>query len=60
MGDFNEIVNISNMRGTNNKAQQQILNDFQEALEDCQLCELGFSGPKYTWSNGREGVALTK
>jgi hypothetical protein len=29
-------------------------------LEDCQLCDLGFKGVKYTWSNGRFGGEFTK
>jgi len=24
-------------------------------LEDCNLSDLGFSGPKYTWCNGKYG-----
>jgi hypothetical protein len=36
------------------------MNDFQKALEDGQLCNLGFEGNIYTWNNGREGVAFTK
>lgn len=26
---------------------------FRSTLEDCRLCDLGFSGPKFTWSNCR-------
>lgn len=29
------------------------MEDFQDALEDCRLHDLGFKGPKYTWNNGR-------
>ena len=36
------------------------MDDFQRALEDCQLCDLGFKDPKFTWNNGREGEAFTK
>jgi hypothetical protein len=42
-----------------NRARREMV-DFQEALEDCQLCDLGFKGPKYTWNNQREGAAFTK
>ncbi|XP_041011369.1 uncharacterized protein LOC121255158 [Juglans microcarpa x Juglans regia] len=28
---------------------------FREVLMDCSLQDVGFYGPKYTWSNGREG-----
>ena len=33
---------------------------FQKALEDCDLADLGYHGPKYTWSNCREGGDFTK
>jgi hypothetical protein len=26
---------------------------FQQALDDCRLFDLGFSGSKFTWFNGR-------
>jgi hypothetical protein len=29
------------------------MEDFQRALEDCRLHDLGFKVPKYTWNNGR-------
>lgn len=47
------------MKGGAKRARRQ-MTDFQEALEDSQLCDLGFKGPKYTWNNGREGEAFTK
>ena len=28
---------------------------FQRVLEDCGLYDLGFMGPKFTWTNGRSG-----
>jgi hypothetical protein len=33
---------------------------FKEALEDGGLSDLGFSGPKFTWCNGRSGVEFTR
>ena len=59
MGDFNEIVNLSEIKGTTFRSRRQ-MEDFQRALEDCHLCDLGFKGPKFTWNNGREGDAFTK
>ena len=29
---------------------------FRQAVDDCDLVDLGFSGPKLTWNNIREGV----
>ncbi|KAG6624935.1 hypothetical protein CIPAW_16G060700 [Carya illinoinensis] len=31
--------------------------DFQQMLLDCELRDLDFCGPKYTWCNGRQDAA---
>jgi hypothetical protein len=36
------------------------MENFQKTLEECQLCDLGFKGPKYTWINGRTGDDFIK
>lgn len=36
------------------------MRDFQLALDECDLANLGYRGPKYTWSNFREGDEFTK
>jgi endonuclease/exonuclease/phosphatase family metal-dependent hydrolase len=59
LGDFNEIVNLTKIRGAAYKTRRQ-MREFEETVEDCQLSDLGFIGHKYTWSNGRKGNALTK
>jgi hypothetical protein len=59
VGNFNEIVNLLEIKGATYRSQRQ-MDDFQQALEDCQLCDLGFKGPKFTWDNGREWEAFTK
>lgn len=59
VGDFNEIPNLSKKWGAATRARRHMV-DFQEALEDCQLCDLGFKGPKFTWNNGRDGAAFMK
>jgi hypothetical protein len=59
MGDYNEKVSQTEKRGAAQKPCRQI-EAFQRALEVCKLCDLGFSGPKYTWTNGRSGGAFTK
>jgi hypothetical protein len=59
MGDFNEIVSMSEIKGSTIRARKQ-MEEFRNALANCQLCDLGFNGPKYTWNNGREGATFTK
>jgi hypothetical protein len=36
------------------------MRNFQEVLTICELSDLGFHGPKYTWSNYQEGPNLIK
>ena len=36
------------------------MEDFQAALEGCNLFDLGFQGYKFTWSNKRPGAANTR
>lgn len=54
VGDFNETVNDSEKYGEFRKPMRQMV-DFQDTLETCRLHDLGYSGAKFTWSNGREG-----
>jgi hypothetical protein len=58
-GDFNEIVSLEEQRGAVSKTRRQ-MEEFQRALVDCCLSDLGFSGPKFTWNNGREGNGFTQ
>jgi hypothetical protein len=36
------------------------MEDLQKVLEEFSLSDLGFMGPKFTWSNGRPGDAFTQ
>ena len=54
-GHFNEILFPNEKKGKHEKNQQQI-KEFQDAVEFAELRDLGFTGPAYTWSNGRRGV----
>lgn len=49
-GDFNEMLIREDKFGGNliniNKALQ-----FQECLDICRMIDIGFSGPRFTWSN---------
>ncbi|XP_062152034.1 uncharacterized protein LOC133860439 [Alnus glutinosa] len=50
--DFNEILDQSEKQGAALRRISQI-NQFRRALEDCDLSDLGFSGPRYTWCNNK-------
>ncbi|XP_059451003.1 uncharacterized protein LOC132181787 [Corylus avellana] len=54
VGDFNEILYLSEKWGGNGRSRS-LMADFQSTLVDCELVDMGFRGPKYTWNNGREG-----
>ena len=36
------------------------MRDFQVALENCELSDMGFKGPKFTWNNGPENQFFIK
>jgi len=59
VGDFNEIL-VSSEKTTSSIRPYQQMRAFQSALEDCNLADLGFSGPKYTWCNGRYGEDFSR
>ncbi|KAK1577933.1 hypothetical protein Q3G72_026109 [Acer saccharum] len=54
VGDFNEVLVDSEKDGGSDRLR--ILTDnFRAVLDHCGLEDLGFSGPKFTWSNMRGG-----
>jgi hypothetical protein len=57
--DFNEIVDNSEKWGAAWRKEEQ-MEQFRGCLEECQLSDLGFIGPKYTWTNAREDGNFTK
>jgi hypothetical protein len=59
VGDFNEILADSEKYGGARKPRGQ-MEAFKNTLEYCQLSDLGFSGPKFTWCNHRDGAHFTK
>jgi exonuclease III len=59
LGDFNEVVSMEEKRGGSERHRTQ-MRAFQQALEECSLSDLGYSGPKYTWQNYQEGDCLVK
>ena len=36
------------------------MEDFRHIVEVCELLDLGFRGPKYTWANDKEGMTFIK
>jgi hypothetical protein len=56
MGDFNEILLGHEKKGGLPKPQS-CMDNFREALEDCSLDDLGFSGDMFTWRNNNHSSA---
>lgn len=50
MGDFNEIL-LSHEKQGGLPKPQSCMDRFREALEECDLVDLGFSGDMFTWWN---------
>ncbi|KAK3188191.1 hypothetical protein Dsin_027752 [Dipteronia sinensis] len=53
-GDFNEVLSNDEKLGIV-KQKRILIKNFQEALDYCDLSDMGFRGPIYTWSNKRDG-----
>ena len=54
IGDFNEVLSNDEHMGPTDRGETQ-MRLFRDCLEDCQLVDLGFCGPKYTWNNKQHG-----
>lgn len=52
-GDFNVITAVNEKFGGSKPSSKRI-HEFNCLLNDCNLLDLGFNGPKYTWSNCRK------
>ncbi|KAL5776412.1 hypothetical protein ACOSP7_009338 [Xanthoceras sorbifolium] len=52
-GDFNEILFPNEKDGGVERARH-LINNFRRCLDDCELHDLGFTGPPFTWCNGRQ------
>jgi len=53
LGDFNELLSSSDKLGGNplNSRRVQM---FKDCLDSCDMVDLGFQGPRFTWDNKRE------
>lgn len=56
-GDFHEVLNLNEKLGGRDK-RVCLVNDFREAIRDCDLVDMGSIGYPFTWSNGRFGDHL--
>uniref|UniRef100_A0A2N9HWM2 CCHC-type domain-containing protein n=1 Tax=Fagus sylvatica TaxID=28930 RepID=A0A2N9HWM2_FAGSY len=59
-GDFNEILS-SNEKFSATPASQRRMSAFRDCLNMCNLLDLGFNGPRFTWTNKRpSGLVMEK
>lgn len=59
VGDFNEILWYAEKRGGHMRTNANMVL-FRDTLHSCNLIDLGFEGPPFTWSNGRQGGELIR
>jgi exonuclease III len=59
IGDFNEILTQGEKTGAVLRKERQ-MDQFREALEGCNLHDLGFTGAPFTWNNGRHDESFVK
>jgi hypothetical protein len=52
IGDFNEILYSHEKEGGNTRPQH-FMQAFRDAVNDCNLEDIGFSGDPFTWRRGR-------
>jgi hypothetical protein len=59
VGDFNEILTPEEKTRVALRKERQ-MDQFRNALGNCQLLDLGFTGAQYTWTNGRHDGNFVK
>lgn len=58
VGDFNEPLLNKDKYGGRAVSSSRSL-EFKECLDSCNMIDLGFLGPRFTWTNKREvGVLI--
>ena len=61
MGYFNEILDGSEHSGFDSLARLPLgMRDFQSMALHCQLSDMGYQGPLFTWCNKRDGGLVCK
>jgi hypothetical protein len=58
-GDFNEILEQAEKDGAGPRRESQMVG-FREAMEEWELSDLGFNGPRFTWSNRHTDNSFTQ
>lgn len=53
VGDFNEVLCVEDKFGGNQININRTM-AFKSCLDSCNFVDLGFAGPKFTWSNKRQ------
>ena len=53
LGDFNEIAFDNEKLGGGSRNWRRILMNFHGAIKGCELENMGFARPPFTWSNKR-------
>ena len=59
LGDFNELLASDEKNGGNMRPMAPMV-EFRHTLLHCGLVDMGFSGYRFTWRNGRHRVALVE
>jgi hypothetical protein len=59
VGDFNEVLFTSEKWGGCTRSER-LMKDFRQVMEECELFDLGYRGPKFTWTNCREDGEFIK
>ncbi|XP_013739516.1 uncharacterized protein LOC106442368 [Brassica napus] len=61
MGDFNKIIEGGESSRFDNMSRISAgMRDFQRLILQCQLTDMAYQGPKYTWCNKREDGIICK
>ncbi|XP_062093823.1 uncharacterized protein LOC133799848 [Humulus lupulus] len=58
-GDLNEII-VASEKDVAASRPNYLMRNFKQALSDCDLIVLGFSGPKFTWCNRHKDSTFTQ
>ncbi|KAI8527240.1 hypothetical protein RHMOL_Rhmol12G0060200 [Rhododendron molle] len=60
VGDFNELALADESRSSTSDSSASTRRKFADNINNCNLLDMGFSGPKLTWTNGRQGLACVQ